>query len=69
MPGAYPRTATLALTARTLPYVEQLAASGEDALRADPGFARGVNTWQGKVCYEPVAQALGLPYSAFGASN
>ena len=65
MPGAYPRTATLALTARTLPYVEQLAASGEDALRADPGFARGVNTWQGKVCYEPVAQALGLPYSPF----
>lgn len=66
MPGAYPRTSTNALTSRTLPYVKQLAERGMDALRADPGFARGLNTWQGGVCYPPVAEALSLPLRQFG---
>ena len=65
MPGAYPRTATEALTARTLPYVLKLADAGVDALRADPGLALGLNTWQGGVTYAPVAEALGLPLGTF----
>lgn len=65
MPGAYPRTATLALTSRTLPYVERMAAAGLQALVDDPDLARGVNTWQGRVCYAPVAEALDLPYRPF----
>ena len=66
MPGAYPRTATEALTSRTLPYVQKLADGGVDALRSDPGLAKGLNTWQGGVAYQPVAEALGLPVKAFG---
>jgi alanine dehydrogenase len=65
MPGAYPRTATEALTSRTLPYVHKLADAGLDALRSDPGLARGLNTWQGGVTYAPVAEALGLALRAF----
>jgi len=60
MPGAYPRTSTLALTAATFPYVQRLAADGIDALRVDAGFARGVNTHAGFVTCEAVAEGLGL---------
>lgn len=60
MPGAYPRTSTLALTAATLPYVQKLAESGLDALKADQGFAKALNTYQGFITYQPVAEGLGL---------
>lgn len=60
MPGAYPRTATLALVRATLPYVHALARHGLEALRRDPGFARGLQTFRGHVTCEPVAEALGL---------
>lgn len=59
MPGAYPRTSTIALASATLPYVLQLAGHGLQALLADPGFARGLNTHAGHICYRPVAEALG----------
>ena len=41
MPGGVARTATLALTNATLPYVVRLANSGLDALRDDPRFGVG----------------------------
>jgi alanine dehydrogenase len=59
MPGAYPRTATHALTERTLPYVLRLAENGQAALETDPGFGKGVNTRGGKITCRAVAQALG----------
>jgi alanine dehydrogenase len=60
MPGAYPRTSTIALTHATLPYVVALLDKGLDALREDNHFARGVNTHRGQICYRPVAEDLGL---------
>jgi len=60
MPGAYPRSSTMALTDATLPYVLQLADGGLAALRADPVFARGVNTYDGHISCRPVAEALSL---------
>lgn len=60
MPGAYPRTSTLALTAATLPYIRQLADRGLAALKGNPGFARAVNVCRGCVTCRPVAEALGL---------
>ncbi len=60
MPGAYPRLSTLALTQATLPYVLKLADSGLAALDDDSGFALGLNTHEGKITCEAVAQALGL---------
>ena len=59
MPGAYPRTSTLALTAATLPYALELAARGEAALRS-ARFAGGVNTQGGHVRHRTVGEALGL---------
>ncbi|MAT93711.1 MAG: alanine dehydrogenase [Halioglobus sp.] len=60
MPGAYPRTATQALTERTLPYVLRLAAGGHAALDADPGFRKGVNTRAGRITCPAVARAAGV---------
>jgi alanine dehydrogenase len=59
MPGAYPRTSTLALTTPTGPCVRRLADRGLAVLRDDPGFARGLNTADGKLRYRAVAEALG----------
>jgi alanine dehydrogenase len=60
MPGAYPRTSTLALTDATLPYALALADHGLAAAAADPGLGKGVNTCAGYLTYRPVASALGL---------
>ncbi|MCW9077594.1 MAG: alanine dehydrogenase [Gammaproteobacteria bacterium] len=60
MPGAYPRTSTLALTTATFPYVQSLAEQGIGAVRPDPGLARGVNTFGGHITCEAVAADLGL---------
>lgn len=64
MPGAVPRTATIALTNSTLPYVLALANKGfTRATSEDPALARGVNTHKGHVTLEPVATAHGLPWT------
>ena len=60
MPGAYPRTSTLALTSATLPYVLKLAKRGIDALVEDKGFRKGLNAHKGFLIYKSVAEALGL---------
>jgi alanine dehydrogenase len=62
MPGALPRTSTIALTNATLPYALRLASRGlRDALRADPGFLAGLNCFDGQITCPPVAESLGLP--------
>jgi alanine dehydrogenase len=67
MPGAVPNTSTYALTNVTLPYVAELARLGvEEATRADPALALGVNTAGGDVVNPAVAEALGRPAPAPG---
>ena len=62
MPGAVPHTSTYALTNVTLPYVVEIANRGwREALRRDPSFALGLNTHEGSVTCQPVAEAHGLP--------
>ena len=58
MPGAYPRTATLALTDETFPYVTRLANEGVSAPENDPAFAKGVNTYNGYITNKAVAESL-----------
>jgi alanine dehydrogenase len=61
MPGAVPRTSTLALTNATLRYVRALADLGwRDACKRDPGLAAGLNVHAGEITHEVVAKALGL---------
>lgn len=62
MPGAYPRTATLALGGSTLPYVKRLADMGvERAMREDPSIQSAVNVHRGDILHRGLAESLGLP--------
>ncbi len=64
MPGAVPVTSTRALTNATLPYILHVADAGvAGAARENPGLAKGVNVVDGKVTYQPVAEATGQPYT------
>lgn len=64
MPGAVARTSTLALTNATLPYGLMLARMGaEAALKTDPGFMLGLNTYNGKLTCKEVAASLSLAYT------
>jgi alanine dehydrogenase len=63
MPGGVPITSTKALTNATLPYVEAIAEHGlAEAVARDRSLARGVNVLEGKITYEPVAEAHDLDY-------
>ena len=64
MPGAVPRTSTLALTNATFPYARELADRGwRRACRADASLARGLNAVDGQCTYEAVSEAFGLPHT------
>lgn len=64
IPGAVPRTSTLALTNATLPYAVCLANKGwRQACREDAALAQGVNMVDGKVTFPAVAEAWGLEYT------
>ena len=63
MPGAVPRTATIALTNATLPYALQLANKGvQKAVLDNESLRSGVNVAGGQITYEAVAKALGYDY-------
>lgn len=67
MPGAVPRTSTLALNNATLPYTLALANLGvEKAVRADPGLWAGVNTFRGHITCQPVGESQERPYRDLG---
>jgi alanine dehydrogenase len=64
MPGAVPRTSTIALTNATLPYTRRLARLGFAQAISDPGLAEGVNVYKGKITYKAVAESQGREYTA-----
>ena len=60
MPGAVPRTSTLALNNATLPFIQKLSRLGvEEALMQDPHLMNGLNVYKGHVTCKEVAEALG----------
>ena len=63
MPGAVPRTSTIALTNATLPYAIQIAEKGwkQACIDSEP-LRKGLNVVDGKVVYKGVAEAFDLPY-------
>jgi alanine dehydrogenase len=64
MPGAVPKTSTIALTNATLPYALEIANKGwQRAMKDDPVIKRGANVVRGKVTYRGVAKALQLEYT------
>ena len=60
MPGAVPRTSTLALNKATLPFLVKLANQGyQKALSEDKNFLEGLNILKGQVTYKAVADVFG----------
>lgn len=60
MPGAYPRTSTIALTDATLPYVLKVADTGKASLMADKILVKAINACDGKITCKTVAEGLGM---------
>ncbi|NUC16510.1 alanine dehydrogenase [Bacillus mycoides] len=64
MPGAVPRTSTLALTNVTVPYAVQIANKGyKEACLGNTALLKGINTLEGYVTFEAVAEAHSLQYA------
>jgi alanine dehydrogenase len=63
MPGAVPRTSTMALTNATVPYALQIANKGVvSAISENPALKLGVNVANGEITYEAVARDLNYVY-------
>lgn len=63
MPGAVPRTSTMALTNATVPYALQIANKGVvKAISENPALKLGVNAANGEITYEAVAKDLNYEY-------
>jgi len=63
MPGAVPRTSTMALTNATLPYAVEIANIGwKKAMQENREIRLGANVIDGKVTYKAVAEAFDLDY-------
>jgi len=63
MPGAVPRTSTIALTNVTIPYALQIANKGvHKAVAENAALKLGVNVANGEITYEAVARDLGYEY-------
>jgi len=61
MPGAVPKTSTVALTNATLRYAVEIANKGwKKAMKENPEIKRGANVVRGQVTCKPVSDALGL---------
>ena len=64
MPGAVPRTSTIALTNATLPYARRIAKLGfSKQLLEDSGLAEGVNVYNGSITYKAVAESQSREYA------
>ena len=64
MPGAVPRTSTIALTTATLRYGLQIAEAGlEEACKKSAVICTGVNCYDGKLTNKNVAEAHGYEYT------
>jgi alanine dehydrogenase len=63
MPGAVPRTSTIALTNVTVPFALQIANKGVyKAIAENKALMLGVNVANGEITYEAVAKDLGYEY-------
>ena len=63
MPGAVPRTSTIALTNATLQYALDIANKGwKQACKDSLPLRKGLNVVKGNVVYEGVAEAFNLPF-------
>lgn len=65
MPGAVPRTSTIALTNATLPYAVEIADKGyKAAILENEEIKKGANVVLGKITYAGVAEAFNMEFTS-----
>ncbi len=63
MPGAYPKTSTIAITNVTLPFIKLLANNGiEKAIAEDSIIKTAVNTYSGFITNKALAESMKMEY-------
>lgn len=62
MPGAVPKTATIALNNTTLMYGLEIANKGMDISKLSEPLLKGINVFDGEITYQAVADAFDLKY-------
>ncbi|TKI78712.1 alanine dehydrogenase, partial [Bacillus mycoides] len=63
MPGATPRTSTMALAKGNIEYLLAIAKDGlENAIQHKPALATGINIYKGTITYENLGITLELDY-------
>ena len=65
MPAAVPHTSTFALNNATFPYLLELANRGIKG--ASSAIREGVNTYEGHIVYQAVAESQGKPFRSLGS--
>jgi alanine dehydrogenase len=65
MPAAVPHTSTFALNNATFPYLLELANRGIKG--ASSALREGVNTYEGHIVYQAVAESQGKPFRSIGS--
>lgn len=67
IPGAVPKTATEALSSATIPYAVQIANAGIEKAAKNNTILTGINTYEGKLTEEAVADSWNMDYTKFSA--
>lgn len=64
IPGSVARTSTVALTNETIKYIEKIADNGLiNSIKQDKSLEKGLNTFNGKLTNQGVAEALNMEYT------
>ncbi|MBF8807936.1 MAG: alanine dehydrogenase [Enterococcus lacertideformus] len=67
MPGATPRTATIALAKGNISFLKELSVKGLDvALKTDESLLSGVSLYKGKVVSKALAESIDVPFIKIG---
>ncbi len=60
MPGAYPKTSTIALTNTTIDYIQDIAENSLNGFLSDKGKIKAINVYKGNIVSKEVAKDLDL---------
>ena len=65
IPGCVARSSTIALTNSTAPYILELAENQLNVVKKNKYFKEGLNIFDGKITYKPVADSLNFDYHPY----
>lgn len=67
MPGATPRTATIALAKGNIPFLKELSEKGlDESLKSNESLLSGISLYKGKVVSKALAESIDVPFTRIG---